>query len=183
MRIQKINENKLEVLITEQDLEGRNIKLQDFMACQIQSQNFFTNILDFANKKLGFKYNNCKILVESFSIPSLKSFIITIATVPRKIHIDKNTKLKIHCYFVAKFYSFQNLCSFCNAIDINSEASLYYLYNTYYLNLKINHINKYRKIILILKEFADDFKIQGFINENSNLIIKNNAIQICKEFI
>lgn len=183
MQIKKIDENKLEILITEQDLEKTSLSPQDFMACKLQNETFFLQILNFASKKLGFSFNNCEILVESFSIPSLKSFIIDITTLPRRLHINRNKKFKMHCYFVAKFYSFQNLCTFCNAIGLNNSASLYHLNNAYYLNIKIRHIREFQKILLNLEEFADDFRTENFINENSSLIIKDNAIKICKDFI
>ncbi len=182
MRIKKIDDNKLEILITEQDLEQTSLSPQEFMSCRIQNETFFLKILNFAAEKLEFNLNNREIMVESFSIPSLKSFVINITTLPRRLHINRNTKFKMHCYIIAKFYSFQNLCAFCNEIGLNNAASLYCLNNTYYLNIKIIHIRDFQKVILSLKEFADNFKIGNFINENSDLIIKDNAIKICKEF-
>lgn len=183
MRIQKVNENKLEILLTKQDLLEANLSKQDFMSCEIQKLPLFHEILKIAHANLGFNFNNCKIMVESFSIPSIKSFFINITTLPLKKHIHKSARYKFNCYFIAKFNSFQNICAFCYALDLDVLSSLYFINNTYYLNIKITHIHEYRKILLKLKEFADSFKTQNFINENTELIIKDNAIDLCKKLI
>ena len=182
MQFHKINDNKLQILITDQDLTKINFKQQDFMACKIQNESFLLDIIKYAKQNLGYNFNNKEILVESFSVPKLKSFIINITALPKRININKKTKYKMNCCFIIKFYSFQNLCAFCNTLDYKNTSSLYSFNNIYYLTIKIIHIREYKKVLMTLKEFADGYKVHNFINENSDLIIKDNAIDICKKF-
>lgn len=72
MHIQKINDNKLEIFIGTKDLVENNITVQDFMSSSYNRHNFLLNILNYASKETDFDYKNCNVVLESFSIPTIR---------------------------------------------------------------------------------------------------------------
>ena len=94
MRIHKINDNKLEVLIGIKDLEKKDITTEDFMSSSCNRQSFLFDILKLASKELNFNYRNCEVVLESFSIPAIQAFIITITKIPYKLQKKNIQKIK-----------------------------------------------------------------------------------------
>jgi len=180
MLIKKISENKLEIFIDVNDLEENKVSISDFMSSSSQRYRLLLGILKVANKESGFHFKNYSVILESFSIQSLKTFIITITKIPHRIHKSKYKKLKMNTFFLAAFENFEALSTFCNSINISLVSSLFLYNNLYYLNIKIKNFNEFKTIHYNLKEFSINYRINFFISENANLIIKHNAIGVCK---
>ena len=77
MQIEKINNNKLKVILNIDDLEENNIDLNTFMANSLESQELFLDILDLAEEEFNFKVDNSKLIIECISL-SNHIFIFTI---------------------------------------------------------------------------------------------------------
>ena len=69
MRIEKITENKIRIILNLHDLEEKNIDLHTFMSSSIESQDLFYDMLDKAEKEIGFKTQNYKLLIEALAVP------------------------------------------------------------------------------------------------------------------
>ena len=54
MKIEKLTENKIRIILNLEDLKENNIDVQSFMSNSIESQNLFINILDKAEHEVGF---------------------------------------------------------------------------------------------------------------------------------
>ena len=65
MKFEKLNENKIKIIVSMKDLEDKDISLHDFMSNSIESQELFLDLLEEAEEKVGFKTSNCKIRDES----------------------------------------------------------------------------------------------------------------------
>lgn len=169
MKLEKLTENKIRVILSLEDLEKEDLTLQDFLANAQEFQKFFVDMLDRAEKELGFVTKDCKLLIESFSSPD-GVFVFTITKfskdVPQNSNNKINTRKKLigvkkkaninvlqNNHNIYAFNSFDEFCSFCNAINssniLNRKTKLaeniaLYLYNnTYYLILHdINLKNK-----------------------------------------
>ena len=122
MQIEKINNNKLKVILDLEDLESNNIDFNSFMSNSLESQELFLNILDLAEKDLNFYTNNSKLIVESISLGN-NIFIFTI-TKQSDIKTHSNSKY-IYC-----FESFDDIYNILSYININN---LYLYNNIYYL--------------------------------------------------
>lgn len=148
MKIEKLTENKIRVIVSHSDLQSKNI----------DNSHIFNNILkilESADKQVGFKTDGCKLLIETvssfddtlvFTITKYSSdtgVTKTLRTVkpPRKIN-PSHSKRKKSIY---KFETFDEFCNFCNHIyhvsnfDINDfykDVSLFLYNNTYYLVAK-----------------------------------------------
>ena len=79
MQIEKITENKIRIILNVQDLEEKNIDLHTFMSNSIESQDLFYDVLDKAEKEVGFETKDYKLMIEALAIPN------------RKLHINSNS--------------------------------------------------------------------------------------------
>lgn len=54
MKFEKVNDNKIRIILTYEDLINEDIDFHSFMSNSMDSQNVFLNILDKAEKEIGF---------------------------------------------------------------------------------------------------------------------------------
>ena len=67
MKIEKLTENKIRVIVKPSDLDIKNLDIRSFMTKALKEQNFFTNMLKKAKEEVGFNTDGCKLLIETFS--------------------------------------------------------------------------------------------------------------------
>lgn len=72
MQIEKLNENKIRITLNLDDLKENDIDLHSFMASSIESQDLFYNMLDRAEKEVGFETKDYKLMIEALAIPNRK---------------------------------------------------------------------------------------------------------------
>ena len=206
MKFEKLNENKLRITLNIGDLATKNIDYQSFMSNSIDTQKLFLDMLDEAEKKVGFTTKNYKIMIEAL-VTSNGDFIVTVTRYlpedvstsqkkkvfkpKRKITNSTSTKL------IYSFNTFDDFCLFCNSLDnsvvkninkISKDISLYLYKNTYFL--LVNDINNN---FICTKSFINCISEFGTYMHNSNIleyelkeyakpIISNNAVKICLKY-
>ncbi len=206
MRFEKLNENKIRITLTNQDLIQKNIDFHSFMADPIESQNLFFDMLDEAEEKIGFKTKDYQIRIEAMQVNG-GDFILTVTrSLPedkksldnkRKVHIKRkqinNFKDEEAIY---SFASFEDFCAFTNFLNnaniklsnIAKNISLYDYKNVYYLvfsNINLNYPD-IKKLFSAITEFAtyvsrpDLFVTK--LSENGKIIMKNNALKTAIKF-
>lgn len=74
MRIEKITENKIRIILNMNDLQEKNIDLHSFMSNSIESQDLFYDMLDKAEKEVGFKTKDYKLMIEALAVPERKFY-------------------------------------------------------------------------------------------------------------
>ena len=74
MQIEKITENKIKIILNIQDLQEKNIDLHSFMSNSIESQDLFYDMLDKAEKEIGFETKDYKLIIEALAIPNRKFY-------------------------------------------------------------------------------------------------------------
>lgn len=144
MQIEKINNNKLEVILSANDLKENNIDIHSFLSNSSETQNLFFNILDLAEKKYNFVVDEDKFMVESINLDE-NLFLITITKL--SVSEDKNNKSLV--YRVDSFDEFYELTKI--------------IHNTN--NSKNIHIYKYKNSYFFIFENLFDSKIIGYFNE------------------
>ena len=196
MKIEKITDNKIRIILNLEDLKAKNIDLHSLMSNSIESQSLFVDMLDEAEKELGFYTNDSKISVEALASAD-GVFIFTITKVDEEVTKRKTLKIKRKSTninnqkAIYKFNSFEELCNYCTYIndnktlDINSfsnNSSLYFYNNNYYLvfsNIDTNYSN-IKKVYASLSEFAKNISkpeiFECKLLEYGKLIMKRNAI-------
>ena len=125
MQIEKINKNKLKVILNTSDLEENNIDLNNFMANSLESQELFLDILDLAEEKFNFYVHDSKLVIESISLAH-NIFIFTITKLNDTL-IEKN-KNYIYCFNT--FDDVSNILKYINKENLYKYNNKYYLVST-----------------------------------------------------
>lgn len=201
MKIEKLTENKIRIILGSEDIKEKNIDLHTIMSKALESQGIFLEMLNKAEKEVGFQTEGHKLLIEAFS--STEGFLIFTITKYKdkleknKCYYNKNVKLKKKtlCFendsIIYAFKNFEEFCSLCFSLNNNSfkntiakKASLYLYKDTYYLILSdINSTNpSIKKFFATLSEFG---KLVGYsktlqvkLLEHGKAIIPKNAINV-----
>lgn len=200
MRFEKLNEDKIRITLTHEDLVKKDIDFHSFMSNSMESQDLFFDMLEEAEKEIGFTTKDYLIRIEALAMAG-GDFILTVTrSLPDKV--KNNTRKKVHIkrkrmdaeapQIIYSFASFEDYCSFLSFFKKNQFSSshlaqsivLYEYQNIYYLVL--NNINlaypNLKKLFSSITEFAtfvshsEVFARKLF--ESGKLIMKHNAIHI-----
>lgn len=193
MKIEKLTENKIRVVLNSNDLKLKNIDMKS-LSKALEKQTFFIGVLEKAKEQLGFETDGHKLLIETFTFND-DIIIFTITkylynekkkTIVKKEILNNTTADRIYT-----FKDFDEFCSFCNCIKnssnlnykiLSKNVSLYLYKNTYYLLIKnINTSYKNQKLFFsLISEFSKTLPFSStFENrliEYGKEIIKKNAI-------
>ena len=152
MKFEKLNENKIKIILSNQDLVEKDIDFHSFMSSSIESQDLFLDVLAQAEKEVGFITKDYKIKIEAFAMTD-GDFIITITRLSQEYDREKafnKKKVNIHrkksnISLPQVIYAFPCFDDFCNYVDfafpqffrkqssIAKSISLYSYNGIYYL--------------------------------------------------
>lgn len=206
MKIEKITENKIRIIVNLDDLKAKNIDSHSLMSNSIESQSLFVDILDEAEKTIGFSTKGCKILIEALA-SSEGDFIFTITKVAPDKDLDTPKKRNVRVKrksanidfkkAIYQFNTFEEFCSFCAYVDNSNLKGLkdfaktlsLYLYNdTYFLiitDINLSYPNL-RTFYASISEFAKLVKhpesFERKLLEYGKPIMKKNAINRCVKY-
>lgn len=199
MKFEKLNENKIRITLSTQDLADKNIDFHSFMSNSQESQNLFIDILDEAEKKVGFITKNYKIRIEALAL-SDGAFVITITRLSQEIKNKVKSKQHKSLHILSdeltfKFSNFEDFCAFSNFVNtlinpsnIAKNIQLFLYQNTYYLyisniSLSLENLNKLYALAMEFGSYIDNSNL--FIkklNEYGKIMLKHNAIKTCVKF-
>lgn len=195
MKIEKLDTDKIRIILNLEDLKNNSIDFHSFMANSKESQNLFLYILDLAAEQVGFITDNYKVSIETMYLNN-GCFILNVTRFKgEKTFKNPRVKPKIKEFsnkLNSSIYTFSNIDIFLDfynklksTININifraCKYSIYFSNDKYYLILNIDCLNiKYQNLIInILSEFFDTLTY--------NISIENNLIEhgkcICKDKI
>ena len=200
MKFEKLNENKIKITVSIQDLKEKDISLHDFMSNSIETQDLFFDLLEEADEKVGFKVNDCKVKVEAFAMTE-EDFILTITktssnskNLPRKkLKVRKKTNsVKSNEYIIYKFNTFDDFCNFSEFLIKNNlkdsykvaETAQLFLYKNFYYLVFHNINENYKKLstfYTLVTEFGSYVLNPNLfvykLNESGSIFVKNNALK------
>ena len=205
MKIEKLNENKIRITFDIHDLAEKDVDFHSFMSNPIESQNLFLNMLEQAEKEVGFETKDCKILIEAIATSDGR-FVVTVTKVlpeSSNLNIYPRKKIKIrrktnsinyaNCT-IFEFANFDDFYDFCTSLQSNivsvinkeiGKSKLYYYNSKYYLivdklsNNKDFAKNLYSSILEFAKLVNNSSTYKSKVEEHGNLIIKKNAFYEC----
>ena len=67
MRIERLDYNKIRIILNLEDLKEQNIDLHSFMSNSIESQSLFLDMLEKAEKEIGFVTEDYKLIIEALA--------------------------------------------------------------------------------------------------------------------
>lgn len=202
MKIEKLNENKIRITLDLKDLEEKDIDFHTFMANPIESQNLFFDVLEQAEKEVGFKIKDSKIMLEALAM-SDGVFVLTVTRiendktkndVPARKKVTIKRKLKnidISKCAILEFMNFDDFLDFGNSLSTDAlttikkciGSSKLYLYNSKYYLV----VDKIANDQTLIKHFCSSVLEFGKLVSNSNtyrstiveygkVIIKKDAV-------
>ncbi len=201
MKIEKLTEDKIRIIVNPSDLELENLDMKSIMTKAIDRQGFFIHMLEKAKDEVGFNTDGCKLLIEAFS-SSDDILVFTITKYSEREsskNTDLNKRLKVkrkslnvsNKEAIYKFKDFDEFCDFCECInkeykfDVKKLSKNTYLYlynNTYYLLMKNINIDEIaiKNFYSIASEFLTpahySSSFESKLLEHGKLIIKGNSI-------
>lgn len=206
MRFEKLDENKIRITLSNDDLIKKDIDFHSFMSNSIESQDLFFDMLQEAEKQIGFITKDYLIRIETLAMTG-GNYILTITRSMPNTQNNNNLKKKVHIkmkkpneFNVSKilycFYNFEDYYSFIeffnnNGFDYNNLADgilLYQYDNLFYLllsgiNLSYPNLKKLLSSITEFASFINNSEIFfSKLSECGKLFIKNNAIKISSKY-
>lgn len=212
MKIEKLTEDKIRITLNLDDLKERDIDYHSFMSSSIETQSIFLDMLNTAEKEVGFETNDCRIMIEAIALKD-GSFIFTItkfageksplssrtaSSKKKTLHIKRKSPAFVPTKTIYAFESFDSFCDFCTLLNKSAyKESLSYFakkialyeYNTaYYLiltdiDLDLKISHYICPIITEFAHFVDNSDLfERKILEYGTAIIEENAIQTCIKY-
>lgn len=181
LKIEKINESQIKLILTQADLSERNIKLEDLTIPSEKTQELFHDIMETALEEYDFISENTPLMVEAVPV-GLDSIMIIVTKIDSKNQESIGAKIlsqqKDLRRFKRKSLVFQEgesdknsdilIYSFAKLDDVidfslriadtyHDASSLYKLYDRYFIVLQIKQDgdeNKAEELELILGEYG-----------------------------
>lgn len=195
MKIEKLTDNKIRIVIDSYELEKNNINISKLSNFTLEKQTFFNDLIEKVQKEIDFITDGYKLLVETFT--NNNDYLVLILTKcpyhEFKRPIVKRKQLPItDTNAIYIFDTLNNFIAFCTCIRnkcslkikyISKKNSLYYYENTYFLLLKnISNLYEYKIIFnSLISEFGNYVSYSDLFEnkliEYGDVIIKNNAIE------
>lgn len=206
MRFEKLEEDKIRITLTHEDLVKKDIDFHSFMSNSMESQELFFDMLEEAEKEIGFITKDYVIRIEALAMAG-GNFVLTVTrSLPEKM--KSNTRKKVHIKrkranveesdVIYSFSTFEDFCSFATffhkqhfkTANLAEKVLLYEYQHTYYLALNgINlHFSDLKKLFSSITEFATFVShskaFSAKLSESGKLVLKHNALSIgMKHFI
>lgn len=199
MKIEKLTDNKIRIIIDLDELSEKNIDVNSLIKNNDKAHVLFQTILNEAEKQVGFKVQNCKLLVEAFS--TTDGYVVFTLTKYKNEAISGNSSKKVRyrrktlstsyknaIYKFNNFDEFCNFCTYCNSSKLGNlksfakNISLYEYRNFYYLvftNINIDY--KYTNLFYTsISEFSNlisnSIILKSKLVEHGKVIFKANAV-------
>ena len=169
MKIEKINENQIKFLLTNEDLQEREIKLSELAQGSEKAQAFFRDIMTEAMLDCGFDATNTPLMIEAMPV-TMDTVMIIVSKVNKDMDIDRvisltPKSLEDRKYKQSTIKTFDDnedifieddeeiyIYSFKTLDDIISLSERLYTFmkaTIYYINIKIDIFYLYKKIIIL----------------------------------
>lgn len=199
MKIEKINEKQIKIFLNQDDLQERNINLNEFAYGSEKAQSLFRDMMEMASEECGFYVDTNKFIIEA--IPESKNSIILIITkvsegddILDRLGIYKSiqninklnhsivTDNENFCVYSFKFLDILSVAASRINNIYDSKNSLFKYKNIYYLVMDTCDEDNVAYINAILNEYGEkqiaSELSEFFFIEHGETIIKNNAVSV-----
>lgn len=188
MRIKKINEDKVQIIITNQDLEERDFKKWELMPLSPKAQEFFQDILDMAYEECGFEIeDDSQLVVEAYPL-SVDSFVVVMTKVQASYHSelgnlqqlqqeDGGYQLERDAVQLWMFDDLETCSQLCSRLDPTyvESSTLYKYENQYCLALTVRDM--LTEITALLGEYGEWLPVdESFMKEYGKVLIQRSAV-------
>ncbi|MCL1849256.1 MAG: adaptor protein MecA [Clostridiales bacterium] len=194
MKFRKINDNKIQVILTAKDLEDRDFRRWEMAPMSPKLQEFFHDLLERAYKECGFEISDdSQLVVEAYPLNG-EAFAIILTRIPAGTHSESHGHIHIghferemeedpedverDCYQVWCFEELDDCIRACARIEptLVEDSSLFKFENQYYLSV---HTTKEGQldVAAIFGEYGEwSFVAKPYYTEYGQTMISENAI-------
>lgn len=202
MKFEKLNEDKIKITLTIQDLLEKKIDFHVFMSNSIEAQDILLDMLEQAKQETGFDPEDYNLKVEALAMADT-NFIFTITRIPpegklktskKRFSVKRKSSVPSSSQALYCFNCFEDFCNFLSFLadgnlagsikKLAKSITLYEYRENYYLlmnNINIELVNKI-KFYACVTEFAKCVtncgSFVGKLKECGTLVMKNNALEI-----
>lgn len=203
LKIERINENKIRIVIESADIRAWNVDLKNFTANTPEAQDMFWHALKRAEQDVDFCVGKAQLMVET--IPTADNgFVMLVSKLENQEEVAqalertgkrlKQTEIKIrrrsraHSLLrIFRFDDFEGLCS--GAREINEmyigESRLFKYQGEFFLELLPRDTMGLFELENKLSEFAmkveNPLLLQGVLNEHGMLMMESASVQLLSE--
>lgn len=193
MKIRKISDDKVQIIITNQDLEERDFKKWEMMPISPKAQELFQDILDMAYEECGFEIeDDSQLVVEAYPL-SVDSFVVVMTKVPTHHGIEHMNSLILNQHDRQEddnviiergtnqiwLFSDLEICSqVCARLDFAyiDESVLYKYKGEYCLALQTVAESQY-EVAAIMGEYGEWFPLdESYLKEHGAVMIPRSAV-------
>ena len=194
MKFRKINDNKIQVILTTQDLEERDFRRWEMMPMSPKLQEFFHDLLERAYKECGFEISDdSQLVVEAYPI-NAEAFAIILTRIPAGFHGDSHSpihldqferdmeedpeELERDCRQVWCFGDLNDCILACARLEPAQveESALFKHEDQYYLSVLTTKEGQL-DVAAILGEYGEwSFVPKPYYMEHGQTMIRENAI-------
>ena len=201
MKIEKLTDNKIRIILNTEELTKQNIDVKSLINNTDIAQNLFKNILKKAEKEVGFIVADSKLLIEAY-VSTEGFFVITFTKFKSDVKSNNIKKVKPKAKIMTSnltsknvvfmFNDFEEFCNFCtyykncNFENINKIAKQIILYEyNYKFYLSLSETNDVKEIISgfyasiseFAKQISNSSAFESKLLEHGKIIFKHNAIK------
>ncbi len=191
MKVEKVNDNKVKIILSFEELEMRNITINDIEKNNSAARNLFTSLIEENNLDEDFGCEDVQLFIEASS-DNTNTFILTITKTDYLPDISDYSKNENKMLYrvdsrLFEFNSLDTILDFCKiAKDENlffGKNSLYKYEDKYFILFSDNAIKnkKFIKTFVMISEytsryFSYDLYYKTLI-EKGKIIVANRALQ------
>ena len=96
MRFEKLNDDKIRITLSHEELIKKHIDFHSFMSNSLESQDLFFDMLQEAEKEIGFVTKDYLIRIEALAMAS-GDFVLTITrSLPETTKVNSRKKMHHH---------------------------------------------------------------------------------------
>ncbi len=206
MKIERINENKIKVMIDNEEAKEWNITLSNISKNTPEVQKMFWRAIGMAKESVDFTVDGARLFVET--MPALESGIGMMIT---KVSNDSDLKAAVeNCGYkgkiqsselkpqngnrpsvlrrIYKFDDFEDVCSAARELKniFTGKSSLFKMEDAYYLYMVTGDPLSVCEAEIVLSEFASKVAnsqyIHGRLSEYGSMMIENDTIEVVNQY-
>jgi adapter protein MecA 1/2 len=182
MRLERLNYNKIKIFLTLDDLSERGLTKEDIWKDSMKWHQLFHEMLEEASEEFGVEFQG-SVAVEIFSMQAQGMImIVTMEEEQEDSFEDGFIEMQVILEGKDILYEFEEfeyviqLAKRLNMLNMKT-ASLYSLYDKYYIHLGLNDPNELNRLIAILAEYGNPSLVSiHTLQEYGNEIIKDHAV-------
>ena len=190
MKIEKVDENKVKIILSLEELEMRNISLSELQMNNSLAKNFFKSLIEESNLDEDFIDNEDSQLFIEAAADNTNTFVLTITKTDSLPDINSYQKKgKVQYRIDSRLYEFNSLDAILDFCKIAKSENLFFGTNTlykyqdkYFLLFSESAIRNKRfiKTYVMMSEFCSRFFSYDIhyatISEKGSVIIANRAL-------